>query len=80
MTLKKKFTKVEFRQKADDVLMRLHLEVAPFWQDNPEKREMRLARAQRDPLYFCRTYLPHYFSHGPAARNVSFPDGSNPRK
>ena len=19
-----------------------------------------------DPLYFCRTYLPHYFSHGPA--------------
>ncbi|MBI4795673.1 MAG: hypothetical protein HY790_07520, partial [Deltaproteobacteria bacterium] len=66
MTLKKKLTKAEFRQRADDILMRLSLEVTPFWEDSEEKRETRRARAAADPLYFCRTYLPHYFSKAPA--------------
>ena len=34
MTLKKKLTKAEFRQRADDILMRLTLEVTPFWEDS----------------------------------------------
>jgi predicted phage terminase large subunit-like protein len=67
VNLKKKLTKREFRQKADKILMRLSLEVSPFWEDNREKREARLRRAGADPLYFCRTYLPHYFSQAPAA-------------
>ena len=67
MTLKKKLTKLEFRQKADEILMRLHMEVTPFWEGGPEKREQRLNRAGADPLYFCRTYLPHYFTHAPAS-------------
>jgi len=66
MTLKKKLTKAEFRQRADDILLKLSLEVAPFWEDTEAQREKRLARAQADPLYFCRTYLPHYFTHAPA--------------
>ncbi len=66
MTLKKKLTKTEFRRRADDILMRLSLEVTPFWGDTDDKRENRLRRAAADPLYFCRTYLPHYFSHAPA--------------
>ncbi len=66
MTLKKKLTKAEFRQRADDILMRLSLEVTPFWEDSAEKQETRRSRAAADPLYFCRTYLPHYFAKTPA--------------
>ena len=66
MNLNKKLTKSAFRQKADRILMRLSMDVTPFWGDTQEKREQRLTRAEADPLYFCRTYLPHYFSHPPA--------------
>src|SRR5512147_2349464 len=58
MTLKKKLTRTEFRKRADDILMRLSLEVEPFWQDSEEKQAQRLKKAAADPLYFCRTYLP----------------------
>ena len=66
MTLKKKMTRLEFRKRADDILVRLTMEVEPFWQDSDDKQSRRLKRAAADPLYFCRTYLPHYFSHLPA--------------
>src|SRR3974390_154558 len=66
MNLNKKLTKSVFRQKADRILMRLSMEVTPFWEDSQEKREQRIKRAEADPLFFCRTYLPHYFSHSPA--------------
>lgn len=66
MTLKKKLTKTEFRQRADEILLRLSLEVTPFWEDTDAKQEQRLRRAAADPLYFCRTYLPHYFFNPPA--------------
>ncbi|MFI5354557.1 MAG: hypothetical protein ACHQX0_03005, partial [Desulfobaccales bacterium] len=66
MTLKKKMTRTEFRKRADDILVRLTMEVEPFWQDSDDKQTQRLKRAAVDPLYFCRTYLPHYFSHLPA--------------
>jgi predicted phage terminase large subunit-like protein len=66
MTLTKKLTKSEFRKRADKILNRLSLEVMPFWADSEEKQKQRLKRAAGDPLYFCRTYLPHYFPHAPA--------------
>lgn len=66
MTLNKKLTKGEFRKRADKILNRLSLEVMPFWADSEEKQKQRLERAAGDPLYFCRTYLPHYFPHAPA--------------
>ncbi len=67
MNLHKKLTKIEFRQRADKILMRLSLEVTPFWEDSDSKQKQRLERSASDPLYFCRKYLPHYFSHAPAA-------------
>lgn len=66
MTLKKKLTKAVFRQRADEILLKLSLEVTPFGEDTEERRGQRLSRAAADPLYFCRTYLPHYFTHAPA--------------
>ncbi len=66
MILKKKMTKTEFRARAEEIFLRLTLEVTPFWEDSDAKREQRLHRASADPLYFCRTYLPHYFTHAPA--------------
>ncbi len=66
MNLNKKLTKSAFRQKADRILMRLSMDVTPFWEDSEDKREQRIKKAESDPLYFCRTYLPHYFSHAPA--------------
>ena len=36
--------------------------VSPFENDTPEKQKARKARAKHDELYFCETYLPHYFS------------------
>jgi predicted phage terminase large subunit-like protein len=66
MILSKKLSKSEFRRRADKILMRLSLEVTPFWDDSEDKQRQRLARAAADPLYFCRTYLPHYFEHAPA--------------
>lgn len=66
LNLKKKMTKREFRQRADEILRRLSMEVTPFWKDTPERRQERLSRAATDPLFFCRTYLPHYFTQAPA--------------
>jgi hypothetical protein len=43
MTLNKKLTKSEFRQRADKILMRLSLEVMPFWADSEEKHKQRLS-------------------------------------
>ena len=80
MILNKKLTKSEFRKRADKILMRLSLEVTPFWADSEEKQKQRLEKAAADPLYFCRTYLPHYFSHAPGeeygAWTPSFPGGA----
>ena len=58
MTLTKKLTKSEFRQRADKILMCLSLEVTPFWADSEEKHKQRIERAAGDPLYFCRTISP----------------------
>jgi len=66
VNLHKKLTKSAFRRLADKILLRLSMEVLPFWGDTRERRAQRLARAEADPLYFCRTYLPHYFSQAPA--------------
>lgn len=66
MNLNKKLTKSAFRRRADRILQRLAMEVLPFWDFPVSRRDQRLKRAAADPLYFCRTYLPHYFSQAPA--------------
>jgi predicted phage terminase large subunit-like protein len=66
MNIQKKMTKKDFRNNADAVLMNLNLEVLPFSDEGERHQESRKRRAERDPLYFCRVYLPHYFNHPPA--------------
>lgn len=66
MTLKKKLSRTEFRQRADEILMRLNIDVMPFFNETEAQQEQRMQRAARDPLFFCRTYLPHYFTQAPA--------------
>jgi predicted phage terminase large subunit-like protein len=36
--------------------------VSPFEDDTPEKQQARKDRGKHDLLYFCETYLPHYFT------------------
>ncbi len=50
-----------FRLRAAEVVARLRGEVGAFAPSDPPQPQ-RLARAAGDPLYFCSTYLPHYFS------------------
>lgn len=66
MNIQRKMTKKEFRTNADAVLMNLSMEVLPFIDDQEGLQADRLRRAESDPLYFCRNYLPHYFNFPPA--------------
>ena len=66
MNIQKKMTKKEFRNNADAVLMNLNLEVLPFNDVDEDQQKRRVIKAEKDPLYFCRKYLPHYFNHPPA--------------
>jgi predicted phage terminase large subunit-like protein len=67
MNIQKKMTKKKFRDDADVVLMNLNLEVLPFKDKEEIQQSRRKSKAEQDPLYFCRAYLPHYFNHPPAA-------------
>ncbi len=53
------------RNKSNNISIKLQLEVPPF-SANEAEQEKRRQRAEADPLFFCRTYLPHYFSKMPA--------------
>ncbi|MFH1035264.1 MAG: phage terminase large subunit [Pseudomonadota bacterium] len=55
-----------YRLRAAEVVARLRGEVGAFGPDAPPRQE-RLERAAVDPLHFCQTYLPHYFSQPFAA-------------
>ncbi len=67
MNIQKKMTKKQFRNDADAVLMNLNLEVLPFKDGDEDQQKRRRSKAEKDPLYFCKVYLPHYFNHPPAA-------------
>jgi len=58
-------TRSEFRDKARETMMMLHLQV-PRFDEREEEQDKRRRRATADPMYFCRTYLPHYFPKLPA--------------
>ncbi len=51
-----------FHRRSARVVERLRGEVAAFAGGEAE-RTARLRKAADDPIYFCATYLPHYFSH-----------------
>lgn len=56
----RKMSAARFRQRAAEVVGRLHTEAGAFGPDDPSP-QVRKSRAAEDPLYFCRLYLPHYF-------------------
>jgi predicted phage terminase large subunit-like protein len=61
-TLKQKYSKKEFQERAEEILGRLFREVGGFAEDSEAERQKRRCRAEADHFYFFRTYLPHYFS------------------
>jgi len=62
MRKRPKLTEQRFDQWADDLKAWIAESVSPFENDTPEKQSDRIAKAKHDLLYFCATYLPHYFT------------------
>jgi predicted phage terminase large subunit-like protein len=62
MRRKPKLTEQRFDQYADDLKKWIVESVSPFKNDTPAKQKARIAKAKHDLLYFCATYLPHYFT------------------
>ncbi|MCK4814149.1 hypothetical protein KA005_00140, partial [bacterium] len=54
-------TENKFDKWAGDLKDWISDSVSPFENDSPELQEARKERAKNDLLYFCKTYLPHYF-------------------
>jgi len=54
-------TEQRFDKWADDLKSWIQESVSPFENDTAEIQAQRKDRAKTDLLYFCETYLPHYF-------------------
>jgi hypothetical protein len=62
MRKRPKLTEYRFDQWVDEMKSWIQESVSPFEDDTPEKQKERKERSRYDLLYFCETYLPHYFS------------------
>jgi len=62
MRKRPKLTENRFDQWADDIKSWIQESVSPFDSDTPEKQTERKERSKYDLLYFCVTYLPHYYT------------------
>ncbi len=62
MKRRPKLTENQFDKWAEQLHHWVQESVSPFEDDSPEKQEERKKRASHDFLFFCQTYLPHYFS------------------
>ena len=67
VTLKQKFTKREFQERADQIIGRLFREVSAFADDSQAARMARRERTRSDHFEFFRLYLPHYFDQEEAS-------------
>jgi hypothetical protein len=61
MRKRPKLTEGQFDRYAENLRLWIRESVSPFEGDTPEKQAERKARARADLLFFCKTYLPHYF-------------------
>lgn len=61
MRKRPKLTETRFDQWADDLKTWIAASVSPFEGDTPAAQAARKQRGAEDLLYFCATYLPHYF-------------------
>lgn len=62
MQKRPKLTEQKFDRFADDLKAWIIESVSPFENDTPEKKSERIELAELDLLFFCSTYLPHYFT------------------
>lgn len=62
MRKRPEITENKFDQWADQLKSWITESVSPFENDTPTKQKERKERAKYDLLYFCETYLPHYFT------------------
>lgn len=51
----------EYKKRADQLINRIQKEVAPFDDVSLAAKAERKKKAEKDILYFCKTYLPHHF-------------------
>jgi len=61
MRKRPKITEHRFDQWADDLKVWIQESVSPFEDDTPQKQAARKEQGKHDLLFFCKTYLPHYF-------------------
>lgn len=57
-----KISEKKFDILADKIRQKILDSVSPFENDTPELKAERTARGVTDMLFFCQTYLPHYFN------------------
>jgi len=62
MRKRPEITENRFDQWAEQLKGWIEESVSPFVDDTPEKQQARKERGKCDLLYFCETYLPHYFT------------------
>lgn len=62
MRKRPEITENRFDQWADQLKGWIQESVSPFEKDTPAKQKARKEKARYDLLYFCATYLPHYFT------------------
>lgn len=62
MRKRPEITENRFDQWADQLKGWIQESVSPFEKDTPAKQKARIERGRHDLLYFCATYLPHYFT------------------
>ncbi|MBU0945519.1 MAG: hypothetical protein KJ804_09135 [Proteobacteria bacterium] len=61
MRKRPKLTENRFDAWVDEIKGWITESVSPFENDTPAKKAARMERGRHDLLYFCKTYLPHYF-------------------
>jgi predicted phage terminase large subunit-like protein len=54
-------TQKDFEKQYAELMQRIQKQATPFPNDSAEKKRARIKRSLADPLFFCVTYLPHYF-------------------
>jgi predicted phage terminase large subunit-like protein len=62
MRRRPKLTENRFDAWAEEIKGWISESVSPFENDTPQKKEARIEQGKHDLLFFCKTYLPHYFS------------------
>lgn len=55
-----KTTTREYEKKKQELLEKI-AEIKPFQNDTEEEKKKRIEKANKDHIFFCKTYLPHYF-------------------